>query len=196
MEINNESIYDTLSDRISKSEQFKVYQRLIQNEILDSLNLQGISGIKLDVKDIEFLIQSASIFACSTKDEYKQIGYSIGTLLYIYYKDDYPEIIDVCSFLLVRLDNFPAHQLLMKRCEVSELGLISDIPFSLQIESASKSVENKVHIGETELFLTDFQRELLESLTRGIDSSFSAPTSAGKSFLLILYIINLVIFLK
>jgi DEAD/DEAH box helicase len=192
MEINNESIYDTLSDRISKSEQFKVYQRLIQNEILDSLNLQGISGIKLDVKDIEFLIQSASIFACSTKDEYKQIGYSIGTLLYIYYKDDYPEIIDVCSFLLVRLGNFPAHQLLMKRCEVSELGLISDIPFSLQIESASKSVENKVHIGETELFLTDFQRELLESLTRGIDSSFSAPTSAGKSFLLILYIINLV----
>jgi DEAD/DEAH box helicase len=193
MEIkNNESIYDALSDRIIKSERFNVYQRLIQNEILGSLNLQGIGGIKLEVDDIEFLIQSASIFACSTIDDYKQIGYSIGTLLYIYCKDDHPEIIDVCSFLLVRLGNFPAHQLLMKKCEATELGLISDIPFSLQIESASKSVENKIYIGETELLLTDFQCELLGSLTKGIDSSFSAPTSAGKSFLLILYIINLV----
>jgi hypothetical protein len=192
MEINKESIYDTLSDRISNSDPFRVYHRLIQNEILGSLNLQGISGVKLLTDDIEFLIQSASIFACSTKDEYKQIGYSIGTLLYIYYKDEYPEIIDVCSFLLVRLGNFPAHQLLMKKCAASESSAFSDIPFNLQIESASKSVENKVNIGETELLLTDFQRDLLESLTKGIDSSFSAPTSAGKSFLLILYIINLV----
>ncbi|MEO8887476.1 MAG: DEAD/DEAH box helicase [Mucilaginibacter sp.] len=192
METNSESIYDTLSERISKSDKFKVYNRLVQNEILGSLNLQGISGINLQVDDIQFLIQSASIFACSTKDEYKQIGYSIGTLLYIYYKEEYPEIIDICSFLLVRLGNFPAHQLLMKKCAITESEKFSEMPFDLQIESASKSVENKVHIGEVELLLTDFQRDLLESLTKGIDSSFSAPTSAGKSFLLILYIINLI----
>lgn len=186
------SIYDILSERIIKSDQFKIYNRLIQNEILDSLNLQGVSGISLLVDDIQFLIKSASILACSTLDEYKQIGYSIGTLLYIYYKDEYPEIIDVCSFLLVRLGNFPAHQLLMKKSSLNEAVQFSDMPFELQIESASKSVENKVLIGETELLLTDFQSNLLQSLTTGIDSSFSAPTSAGKSFLLILYIINLV----
>lgn len=192
MDTNNVSIYDTLSDKIIDSSKFKIYNRLIQNEILSSLKLQGISGIGLETDDIQFLLQSASIFACSSKDEYKQISYSIITLLYVFYKNEYPEIIDICSFLLIRLGNFPAHQLLMKKYTASESDGLSNMPFNLQIESANKSIENKVNIGETELLLTDFQHDLLEALIKGIDSSFSAPTSAGKSFLLIQYIINLV----
>jgi superfamily II DNA/RNA helicase len=192
METSQESIYDILSHRIIQSDKFSVYNRLIQNDILSSLELQGVSGVLLNTQEVQFLIQSASIFACSSNDEYKQIGYSIGTLLYLNYREAYPEIVDVCSFLLVRLGNFPAHQLLMKKISTNQVNNLSNIPFDLQLESASKSIKNKITIGQQELLLTDFQSDLIRALVEGTDFSFSAPTSAGKSFLLILYVISLI----
>jgi superfamily II DNA/RNA helicase len=55
-------------------------------------------------------------------------------------------------------------------------------------EILTKKVYNQSTFGETPLSFTDFQSGILSSLQNGLDVIFSAPTSSGKSFLIMNYI--------
>jgi len=185
---NSSTIYDELSERIYNSDKFISYNLLLKNEILKLLNLDKVEIIDLTIEEVNFLLETASIFACSSSDKYKQISYSIIILLYSQYRDIYDEVAKIASLLLIRLGNFPAYTLIQNKAE--KIDILGDVPLNLQFETAIKSFENKIEIANEELHLTDFQKQLLDSLNCNIDFSFSAPTSAGKSFLLILYIIE------
>lgn len=185
---NRYSLYDELSNRFIKSDKFKLYHTLVNNEILKTLRLEEIVVDELSDKDVNFLLQMASIFACSTLDYYRQHAYSIAILLYTQYYEKYDEVAKICSLLLVRLGNFPAYTLIQQK--INDPRILEDLPINFQIETAEKSIENRVELSEEVLYLTDFQKEIFEALSGQLDFSFAAPTSAGKSFLLILYIID------
>ncbi len=189
MEQRNEpSIYDELSEQIYHSDKFAVYRKLVHSEILRELKLDGSETEELSGEEIDFLFQTASIFACSFSDKFKQLAYSIAILLYTKLKDSETEkVAEIISFLLIRLGNFPAFTLIGQS---ETLDMQENIPLSLQLETTAKSLHNKIELAQHELYLTDFQKELFDALSQGYDFSFAAPTSAGKSFLLNIYLID------
>ena len=73
MEKDQLTIYDELSDRITKSDKFNVYFKLIRDEILSSL-ITSDSTNEIPVEELKFLIESAAILACSSKDKNKQVA--------------------------------------------------------------------------------------------------------------------------
>ncbi|EDM38887.1 DEAD/DEAH box helicase domain protein [Pedobacter sp. BAL39] len=191
MEGNNKiSIYDELAVSIVVSERFKIYLSLIRNELLNTFEPARQQN-DITREDLKFLLESASILACATSDAHKQLAYAIAVNVYNQFKSEYEDIDRIASFLLLRLGNFPGFQLLKNRAVERALEKeMADININQQYEVISKSIDNKVSVNGTDLYLTDFQRDAYHSLSIGQDYSFSAPTSAGKSFLMILFIIE------
>jgi CRISPR/Cas system-associated endonuclease/helicase Cas3 len=184
------SIYDELAASIVASDRFKIYLSLIRNELLNTFEPENLQN-DITREDLKFLLESASILACATSDSNRQLAYAITVNVYNQFKTEYEDIARIASFLLLRLGNFPGYQLLKNRS--FERGLdqeLADINISQQYEVVSKSIDNRVSVNGTDLYLTDFQRDAYHSLSIGQDYSFSAPTSAGKSFLMILFIIE------
>lgn len=78
-----------------------------------------------------------------------------------------------------RLGNFPA---LETRADVSQSR--KNLPLDLVLEELTLSDERRVLLRERSVLLTGFQHELWSKLGEGRSLAVSAPTSAGKSFVL------------
>lgn len=105
METNSLTLYDELSGRIVQSPKFEIYYDLVKNEILYSLDLIT-HGRSLNLEEIKFLIESAAILACSSKDENKQLAYYIVVLVHSQYRQYYDDLASIIELILVRLGNF------------------------------------------------------------------------------------------
>ena len=94
------------------------------------------------------------------------------------------------DLILSRLGNFPGRQLLRKK-RANKDKAPPLFPHYLLLEASAREIENTVDdAAGTPTQLTDFQYDLLEALTTEKAVSVSAPTSAGKSFILSLSIIR------
>lgn len=71
------------------------------------------------------------------------------------------------------------------RCLFSSFNNIFD-----QIVVSAKLARNEIIIAEQSYLLTDFQKQIWESLEQDKNICVSAPTSAGKSFVLLLNLVN------
>lgn len=137
------------------------------------------------------LLESASILACSDKEDHQIIALGItGSIV-----EDAPdnEVIRASSeLLLLRLGNFPSLQLSISRfgdlLNVLDGDDITGVPINLYMEIVGKKLANQVSIAERGVFLIDFQRRVINLLRQGKNISISAPTSAGKSFALTRYV--------
>ncbi|WP_077342863.1 DEAD/DEAH box helicase [Pseudocolwellia agarivorans] len=137
----------------------------------------------LNEKDIRSLLGGASILSLSTEPEEKSLAYEIvSRLLEITDGKDH-KVTNAAEVVLSRLGNFPSRKLLRNRHNSSE----EDLPVFLKMECITREIENTIFINEHEdnvIQLTDFQYEFYESLKKEKNLSISAPTSAGKSFVL------------
>lgn len=133
------------------------------------------------------LLKIASIFSLSSKAEDKKLAYLISIYLWIVYRYDMPEILEPISVILSRLSNFPA----LNYLDVKKENNFGKNIF-LKLEMLGKTAFNSVDFLENKV-LTDFQKELWDYLESNSSISFSAPTSAGKSFILKQYIVKKVI---
>jgi len=86
--------------------------------------------------------------------------------------------------ILSRIGNFPGRQLLREKFETSNNSLM---PMSLAMERMVREIENSI---DSDISLTDFQYRLYQDLETDKSLSVSAPTSAGKSFVLNLDLIR------
>ncbi|NML61098.1 DEAD/DEAH box helicase [Massilia sp. RP-1-19] len=82
------------------------------------------------------------------------------------------------DMILSRIGNFPGRQLLREKFHASSDSII---PIPLAMERLVREIENSISVNVT---LTDFQYKLYEDLKTNKSLSVSAPTSAGKSFVL------------
>jgi hypothetical protein len=135
--------------------------------------------------EVRRLIAAASRLALSSSPADRTMAYEIVTRILETLNQAPPELIVGIEHILARLGNFPGRQLLRQRYphEVAEHRLSM-----LDLEMMAREVENSVE-GSARI-LTDFQHDLYEALEENKSVSVSAPTSAGKSFVLTLDIIR------
>ncbi|OOE81154.1 ATP-dependent DNA helicase, partial [Salinivibrio siamensis] len=140
----------------------------------------------LEETEINQLLGYASILSLSEKAEDKILAYEITTRLLEVRSVDDSKLLSSAEVIMSRLGNFPGRKLLKERFKFSG----NKIPSFLKLECLSREVENSVFIDEESIKLTDFQYDFYKSLQEEKALSISAPTSAGKSFVLGLNLIK------
>ncbi|EDN4739063.1 DEAD/DEAH box helicase, partial [Salmonella enterica] len=131
------------------------------------------------------LIESAYLFSQSESDEDKNLAQSIAYHLNIITSDNYLK--QLSENLLRALGNFPGASYLQEKN-----GFIPET-FYAYLKRSFIENENKVKIANKEIILTNFQKKVWESLHSNVPQAISAPTSAGKSFLVVEMLANRII---
>lgn len=125
------------------------------------------------------LAKSASIFSLSENHGQREAAYRIAATL-IKKKD--PALSSSALKILENLGNFPAIQFGFGSPSLEMHDLRSASLFLNHIE------KNQIQINNKKIILTNFQRKLWKSLYNQNNTVVSAPTSAGKSFVVQHYI--------
>ena len=139
---------------------------------------------ELSEKEIYKLLSYSSILALSEDEDDIIKAYEIISRLLEIYGERYSGVLESSDLVLSRVGNFPGRELLRKRFFD---GKKPELNLHLSLERIARETENFIDNG---MYLTDFQYKLFSSLKINKVLSFSAPTSAGKSFVLSLDIVR------
>lgn len=132
------------------------------------------------------IMRSAAILSCSQDAEHKQAAFRVATQAYELFGDDEHPLSSILRVVLVRLGNLPS---INTRDSVA--NALYKVPWMLAIEEIDTIEKQSVFIGDKQIKLTSFQHNLWSRLDSGQQIALSAPTSAGKSFVLQSYIRNI-----
>lgn len=175
------SFIDDICSTIAQDARFKAdYRVLLLQSILDGTGLTAKAN--LEEEAIRRLIQSAAIFAQSSDAGWRQLAYRIG-FGSLGYSTTLDGVAASSRLILARLGNYPAI-----RFAFSGNAAPRTITESIFYEIAGRELDNTVSIGQRKAVLTDMQKSVWEALSAGASLALSAPTSAGKSFVLLAYI--------
>jgi superfamily II DNA/RNA helicase len=133
------------------------------------------------------LLNEASVLAFSTESRARMLAYDIITHSLALRTKDQPALIHSVDFILSRLANFPGRRLLRQNHHAT-FDVNPGSAVSLVLEALMRERENTVD-GFAHA-LTDFQLDFFRALETESAVSISAPTSAGKSFVLGQHIIR------
>ena len=180
--------YEELSNRIISKEDFitdyeALYNNPNESEVSDELYL------------LKRVLESAAIFACSPDDEHRNLALDILSRI-IESGIKYEGVQAAIELILIRLGLFPTISLSIDQYGYKDFlniwnkEKIQALPPVIASEIAIKETKNKYSLMQHEEYLTDFQAEVLNRLSKKESLSISAPTSAGKSFILKRYILQ------
>ncbi|AUG39670.1 DEAD/DEAH box helicase [Pseudomonas chlororaphis] len=124
-------------------------------------------------------MQAAAILACSDNLEHRSTAYRLATSIYDLYQGEEINFHKPLRVILTRLENFPS---IKTKTDVSEVG--KDLPISLVTEELIASKSREVFLEDESFLLTGFQYSLWRLLLDERKAAISAPTSAGKSYVL------------
>lgn len=134
--------------------------------------------------DARKLLGHASVLSLSEKPAEQTVSYEIATRLAELFQNRIPGLISVADLILSRIGNFPGRRLLRTRCAGGSDNT-PEAPVRLRLERVARELENTVTGPDHQpCSLTDFQHEFFTALDLSSSVSVSAPTSAGKSFIL------------
>lgn len=122
------------------------------------------------------LAEASLIMASSSDPYYRSVAFEVATVLFESMREELPGLAGFMRLLCTRLDNAPSVAMLDDES--------SGLPVNLDVESTVSIVKSTYQFGTTPVQLTRFQSESIELLNSGYSVSLSAPTSAGKSFLI------------
>jgi len=165
----------------------KLVAASIRRELPGRAVERQLSG--LTSRDYIRLVNEAARLALSEEPGARTIAYEIATHALALSKGD-KTLVRAVEFILARLGNFPGQQLLRTRYRAA-LAEASPTPSALTFEAFGHEYDNTIEssAGQT-LKLTDFQIDLFDAMENTSAVSVSAPTSAGKSFILSLQILR------
>ena len=136
------------------------------------------------------LLQAATHFAGSENPEHRQAAYRVAIAAWFVTGGATSALLDVVALILGRLGNLPVLDFLHDHTR--ELWKTIDLPLPLWLENVAHEKDNTVLLRDTAaLRLTDFQAELWRALSSGNTVIVNAPTSAGKSFALQHYLVEM-----
>lgn len=133
--------------------------------------------------EIRRLLIRASVLALAPDPASKTVAYEISTRLVEVLGDANPRALLATDSILSRIGNFPGRGLLRGRYQVPP----TKPPYSA-LEAIAREAENSAE--GVERPLTDFQIRLYRAIAGAKATSVSAPTSAGKSYVLALDIVR------
>lgn len=148
--------------------------------------VQGLisSSEQLERSDIKKLISSAQIFYMSENKGIRNEGAILLSMMLDICAYDYPEILPIANNVFINSGDFPNIQLLNKRHPER------DFKYNFYSGAQEEFRLTLNTVSELNFPLTDFQRSLWEDLTSDRDVITSAPTSAGKTYIILHYILN------
>ncbi len=175
---------EALADRIWGHAEFHA-----RREELGGAWLQRELGIDptLVVSDEDLLrcVQAATVLALSDSPERQGAAYGIAACAVDLDREDLPGLAGVLRIVLTRLGNFPA------LVSAPHVETFRRLPLLSALAEEVRRDGNRISLGNISMELTDFQRDLWQNLDEGANVSVSAPTSAGKSFVLQAYLRSL-----
>jgi len=165
-----------------------VYRKLLLSDL--SIQLPGVSidnqsqDKSLTHEEIRLLVGRASILSMSEKEIDRVRAYEIATRLVEIRGENDNNLVATADIILSRIGNFPGRNLLRSRYTTLIKDTAPFAPPRLSLERTMREIENSVFQNGNEVPLTDFQYDLFETLDQNSSVSVSAPTSAGKSFVM------------
>lgn len=136
----------------------------------------GVSGPQLEEASLVRLLNSASVFALADDEHSRDLAQQIAVFASLTTKE--PAVLSAASHILSGIGNFPGLALL-ERKGVEQLDL------QARLRSALFRQLSSVKMDERHVALTEFQFDVWESLKENLATAISAPTSAGKSFVVL-----------
>jgi len=136
---------------------------------------RNIAALEDDV--IGKLLYCASVFAQSTTESHIGLAQTIAFNAMLVCQES--SVMERCSSILTEIGNFPS----IKYAETHYGSKLSSLIGMIQ-RSVVEHL-NTVHVHGQSIALTDYQKTVWDSLKVGESVAVSAPTSAGKSFLVI-----------
>ncbi len=184
----NKSLYDNLADEIISCDQYKeTYKKILKLQKIGTS-----SNEDLTLPEIKFLVKTASLFCFCNNEKYKQYAYKIAAILSENYSSKYDNLTQAIQYIMICSGNLPVIKKIVEDGNIDVFSIYSESnnPFNplifknVIIKQANNSIETKTD----KLYFTDFQKQSFQDLCDGKSISLSAPTSAGKSFLLSAYL--------
>ncbi|WP_426808779.1 DEAD/DEAH box helicase [Pseudomonas sp. WOUb67] len=167
-----------LADKIWSNPKFHRVVSLIESAWLLS-ELRSGELIDISQADIIKSLQAAAALASSAKIAHRKVAYRLATSIYELFNSNEFRLDKPLRVILTRLDNIPS---LQTKQGIAEVG--NELPLSLLLEEVDLAQERHVVFGDRDIFLTRFQYQLWQELCSKNSVIVSAPTSAGKSFVL------------
>lgn len=163
----------------------QAYRRLVAADLASQLPGTAVGDApQFTLDDGRQLLNLASVLALSDDARQLRLAYEIATRLVELFGDTSRPLVAAADFLLSRLGNFPGRVLLRRRYRRNG-PTAPELPSRLHFERAAREAENTIlEPNGAERPLTDFQHRLFSTLDRYPSVSVSAPTSAGKSFVM------------
>ncbi len=172
---------DELIGRIWGNAAFHRELDVLQTEWLQrELNVATTSALPDD--GLLRLVRAAAVLSLSAVGEQQDAAYRIAASSFDLRRITHPGTSAITNVILSRLGNFPAMQLIAPQ-------LVSNFtPISVVTEEQIRRGHNEVLVAGKVTALTDFQRDLWRDLQSGVSVGVSAPTSAGKSFIVLAHL--------
>lgn len=179
------SFIQELAERLMANEQFSLDYNALQAEAAVSTLPQGVSleTTPLDADAVHRLLYCASVFVQTEREPLRALAQSIALGSLLARRDDVAS--ENALRLLTDLGNFPALTYAEARHAPDGVGL------SQSLRAALSRDLNAFDVGDDRLALTDFQKRAWDRLQHSRALAISAPTSAGKSFLVIEHLCRL-----
>ncbi len=180
------AIFDQLATKTYHDMRFKAdYLQLLKLRFSGS-KLDPITGIQ-----IKQLMESAALFALSDEENHKKLALKIAFFLFELYRDKYTALPLATEIVLARMGDIPAIATMIGSDNqpdyfsfFEELGDAGEILAFMKFpEVLAKKTINYAEVGPKHYLLTDFQTAVFQDLLDGKNVTFTAPTSAGKSFI-------------
>lgn len=174
---------ETLAQRINSNPEFKKdVGDLLNYYFANSLQDLATDKPNITVTQIKRIAESALVMASSPNDLHQKTAFELASLLLESPLEEFPGLNGVMKIVCSRLGNIPTIDLLTEE--------LTTLPFVLHIESEAAVANSTFPIRNQALRLTKFQQNSFSLLFDGYSVSLSAPTSAGKSFLVTQFIAN------
>lgn len=127
-------------------------------------------------------VQAAAILAATNEPDKQRVAYAIAACALDLFESSFPGLPGLLRVVLSRTGNFPAMGVAKS---VDSFAGLSDRAI---LSEERRRFDNEITVGANRLTLTDFQRALWDHLVGRKSVAISAPTSAGKSFVLQTYL--------
>jgi hypothetical protein len=177
---------EELASRMIEHEPYWLAYQRLQSAGAGSTLPPRLERTHSDIPENELakLLYCASVFAQTSIDSFQTMAQSIA--LNALLVDNQAETRERCAHILTELGNFPSLSYVEKHYPAESESLRGMLQRGISKEL------NGVQVGGVRLHLTDYQKELWRILPSAKSLAVSAPTSAGKSFLVIEYMCRVV----
>lgn len=136
----------------------------------------------LSLIDWDNMLSIASLFCYSEENKYVDAALRIAQTC-IMQEDCTENQKNASAFILDTLTNKPAIKLAVKKQYLKE-SYKDNLPFSLKLQQCKSDYEHTIVVNEDIITLNRFQKEVYAAHKDNETISISAPTSAGKSYIL------------